>query len=65
MKNVLTPKQTEILAFVAKGFTDEEIGKELNISKPTVKNYLSYVYSTLAARNRTEAACIAIKKGYI
>jgi len=52
----LSPREMEILALVAKGRSNKEIGSELNISFGTVRIHLSHIYEKLHVRCRTEAA---------
>ena len=52
----LSPREMEILALVAKGRANKEIGSELNISSGTVRIHLSHIYEKLHVRCRTEAA---------
>ncbi|WP_042462584.1 response regulator transcription factor [Neobacillus dielmonensis] len=64
-ENPLTPKEQEILKLAALGKTTKEITKELYLSSGTVRNYISEIIHKLGAKNRTEAASIAEKKGWI
>lgn len=52
----LTPRENEILSFMAKGLTNKEIGKQLYLSEKTVRNYVSSILNKLGVSNRTEAA---------
>ncbi|WP_312469767.1 response regulator transcription factor [Neobacillus sp.] len=64
-ENPLTPKEQEILRLAALGKTTKEITSELYLSSGTVRNYISETIHKLDAKNRTEAASIAEKKGWI
>ncbi|WHY76963.1 response regulator transcription factor [Neobacillus sp. WH10] len=64
-ENPLTPKEQEILRLAALGKTTKEITSELYLSSGTVRNYISEIIHKLDAKNRTEAASIAEKKGWI
>ncbi|EKN70199.1 hypothetical protein BABA_06621 [Neobacillus bataviensis LMG 21833] len=64
-ENPLTPKEQEILRLAALGKTTKEITSELYLSSGTVRNYISEIIHKLDAKNRTEAAGIAEKKGWI
>lgn len=64
-ENPLTPKEQEILRLAALGKTTKEITSELFLSSGTVRNYISEIIHKLDAKNRTEAASIAEKKGWI
>ncbi|WP_066370338.1 response regulator transcription factor [Neobacillus fumarioli] len=63
--NPLTPKEQEILRLAALGKTTKEITSELYLSSGTIRNYISEIIHKLGAKNRTEAASIAEKKGWI
>lgn len=51
----LTQRETEILDNVAKGLTNKEIARSLNLSEKTVKHYMTNVMQKLQVRNRLEA----------
>ncbi|MBA2465704.1 MAG: response regulator transcription factor, partial [Nocardioidaceae bacterium] len=61
----LTPRESEILALVAQGRTNGEIGKQLFISTKTVSVHVSNILGKLAASSRTEAAAIARRNGLL
>jgi DNA-binding NarL/FixJ family response regulator len=52
----LSPREMEILALVAKGRANKEIGSQLHITSGTVRIHLSHIYEKLHVRCRTEAA---------
>lgn len=54
--DLLSPQENRVLARVTEGMTNKEIGKHLNLSEKTVKNYLSNVLEKLGMRRRSEAA---------
>jgi len=56
----LSSRELDILRFVAAGYSNKEIGRSLNISDGTVKNYLSDILRKLEARDRTHAVLKAI-----
>ncbi|MCL5015065.1 MAG: response regulator transcription factor [Firmicutes bacterium] len=61
----LKPLDIKILALVAQGFTNKEIGQNLNISENTVKAHVNAVIEQLGAKNRVEAAVILYRYGLI
>ena len=61
----LTPRETEILALVAEGRTNGEIGKQLFIATKTVSVHVSNILGKLDAASRTEAAAIARRSGLL
>ena len=61
----LTPRELEILALVAAGRSNGEIGKQLFISTKTVSVHVSNILAKLGAAGRTEAAAIARRTGLL
>jgi len=55
----------EILKLVAKGLTNKQIGKSLDISDNTVRNHVNSIIEKLEVADRTEAATTAIHRGLI
>lgn len=54
----LSAQQLKILGFVSLGLTNKEIGRKMNLSDNTVRNYLSTIFSKLGISKRLEAAMI-------
>jgi two-component system response regulator DevR len=52
----LSPQEERILALVADGKTNKEIGEGLHLAEKTVKNYVSSILSKLEVARRAEAA---------
>ena len=63
--DTLTAREGEILALVAEGRSNGEIGKQLFISSKTVSVHVSNILGKLGAAGRTEAAAIARRRGLI
>ncbi len=61
----LTPREMEILKLITKGYSNKEIARELHISRQTVKNHMSAILRKLAVNDRTQAAILALKRGWI
>jgi DNA-binding NarL/FixJ family response regulator len=61
----LTPRESEILALVAEGRSNGEIGKQLFISTKTVSVHVSNVLAKLDAASRTEAVAVARRRGLL
>jgi DNA-binding NarL/FixJ family response regulator len=55
----LTPRETEVLALVARGLTNREIADQLVISVKTASVHVSHILRKLDASNRVDAAAIA------
>ena len=61
----LTPRETEILRLIAAGCANAEIAERLFIGLGTVKGHIRDILSKLSASDRTHAAVMALRKGYI
>jgi DNA-binding NarL/FixJ family response regulator len=61
----LTDRETTILKALARGLSNEAIGKELWVAEQTVKFHLTNIYRKLDVSNRTEAARYAYEHGLI
>lgn len=55
---VLSPQEKRVLALIAEGNTNKEVGAKLELSEKTVKNYLSTIFEKLHVTRRAEAAAI-------
>jgi DNA-binding NarL/FixJ family response regulator len=61
----LSPREMEILQFIARGKSNKEIAHELGISRQTVKNHMTSILRKLAVNDRTQAAIYALRRGWI
>jgi two-component system response regulator DegU len=61
----LTPRETEILQYMAKGYLNKQIAQSLSISEQTIKNHITSILRKLDANARTQAVITAIKRGLI
>jgi DNA-binding CsgD family transcriptional regulator/tetratricopeptide (TPR) repeat protein len=61
----LTPRERSVLALVAQGRTNRQVGAELFISEKTVSVHLSRVMAKLGASSRTEAVSLAYGRGLL
>jgi DNA-binding NarL/FixJ family response regulator len=61
----LTPREIEVLQYVAKGYGNKEIGTLLGTAAGTVKMHLQNILSKLGASDRTHAVTLAIRRGII
>lgn len=59
----LTEREYIILQQITKGYDNHEIAEKIYVSVHTVKAHVSSIIKKLNAKNRTDAACIAIRKG--
>lgn len=61
----LTDRELEVLALVAKGYTNKAIGIQLGISDRTVQGHLAHIFSKLQSASRTEAVMRAVSLGLL
>jgi DNA-binding CsgD family transcriptional regulator len=57
----LTLRESEILALMAAGKTDREIGVTFGISSRTVSKHVEHIFDALGVRSRTAAAAVALQ----
>ncbi len=61
----LTPRELQVLAQMAKGLANKEIGDVLKITEHTVKDHLKNILGKLRVADRTEAVTVAVQRGII
>ncbi len=59
----LTEREYLILQQITEGYDNKEIAEKIYVSIHTVKAHVSSIIKKLNAKNRTDAACIAIREG--
>ena len=64
-KQVLTPREREVLAWSAEGKSAAEIAEILGIGKRTVDGHADNAIRKLGASNRTHAVALAIRLGLV
>ena len=57
----LSPRESEVLSWVAYGKTNAVIGRILEMSPRTVQKHLEHIYQKLGVENRTAAAARAFE----
>jgi two-component system response regulator NreC len=61
----LTPREREVLTYIAEGYTNREIGDQLSISPKTVDRHRENIMSKLDLHSRVALVKYAIEKGMI
>ena len=61
---LLSPQERRVVALLAGGLTNKEIGDQLGLTEKTVKNYLATIFSKLNITRRTQAAALYVEAGH-
>jgi DNA-binding NarL/FixJ family response regulator len=64
-RDLLTPRENEILKLVADAHTNDEIGLMLDISKKTVERHRENILEKLGMRDRVELTRYAVRRGLV
>ncbi len=57
----LTEREREVLALVARGYTNKQIADTLYVSEKTARNHVSHILEKLGVSRRSEAAAFAVE----
>ncbi len=60
--SILSTQERRVLALVAEGLTNKQVGEQLGLSENTVKNYLVNVFEKLQVKRRAQAAAIYVQQ---
>ena len=61
----ITAREQEILGLAARGMSNRDIARKLDLSEYTVKSYLVEIFSKLNVSSRTEAVITALRTGFL
>jgi DNA-binding NarL/FixJ family response regulator len=61
----LSNREVQVLDYIAKGNSNKEIARSMNISDQTVKNHITSIMRKLAVNDRTQAVVYAMRQGWI
>jgi len=64
-RSALSSREQEVLELVVDGLTNKEIARALGISDITARNHVISLLSKLNAKDRTEAATTALRRGLV
>jgi DNA-binding CsgD family transcriptional regulator len=62
---VLSARELEVLALIARGLSTDSVADELFISRNTVRSHVRHILEKLRAHNRAHAVAIALSAGLI
>jgi DNA-binding NarL/FixJ family response regulator len=65
MLRVLTDREHEVLAMVARGLSNAEIAEQLTISPATAKTHVAHLLTKLDARGRVQLVILAYQSGLV
>jgi DNA-binding NarL/FixJ family response regulator len=63
--DLLSDREKEVLALVARGLTNRQIAAELVLSENTVRNHLSHILDKLGLSRRSQVAAYAAQRGML
>ncbi len=61
VSSVLTEREREVLALVARGYTNKQIAEALYVTEKTARNHVSHILEKLELSRRSEAAAFAVE----
>jgi DNA-binding NarL/FixJ family response regulator len=61
----LTARECEVLTLLARGYTGEEVARQLRVSAETVRAHVRNAVTKLHARTRLHAVILALQRGEI
>ncbi|MEU7058802.1 response regulator transcription factor [Streptomyces sp. NPDC046197] len=61
----LTARETEVLALIAEGLTNQEIARKLHVSTATVKTHINNLFAKTGLKDRAQAVRYAYAKGLV
>jgi DNA-binding NarL/FixJ family response regulator len=64
-RDPLSAREREVLALVARGYTNKEIAEELTVSPYTARNHVIHILDKLGVSRRSEAAAEAVRRGLL
>jgi two-component system NarL family response regulator len=61
----LSPRENDVLRCLVRGLANKEIADFLGLAEPTIKMHLVSLFEKLGARDRTQAAMLAVQRGLL
>jgi DNA-binding NarL/FixJ family response regulator len=61
----LTPRERDVLALICRGYANKRIARELGVSEKTVKAHVGHLLAKLGVADRTAAAVLAVREGWV
>jgi two-component system NarL family response regulator len=64
-EEALSPRESEVLRWLAQGESNKEIARQIGVTEGTVKFHVAAIMAKFSAKSRTEAVLVAMKRGLI
>lgn len=61
----LTPVEMDVLRYVAKGLSNAEVGRVMELERRTVRTHLGHIYRKLGVNSHVDAVVLALKAGLV
>ncbi|HAM02783.1 MAG TPA: DNA-binding response regulator [Acidimicrobiaceae bacterium] len=61
----LTDRERDVLAEVARGYSNSEIASRLFVSEQTVKTHVKHIFTKIGIRDRAQAVVFAYENGFV
>jgi DNA-binding NarL/FixJ family response regulator len=61
----LTPRELEVLRFVARGFSNSDIARQLVLGEATIKTHVARIFQKLNLHDRAQAVVLAYESGLV
>jgi PAS domain S-box-containing protein len=65
LRAVLTARELDVLQLLAAGLNTDNIGRQLGLTRATVRNHVQNLLPKLGVHSRIEAAVVALKAGLV
>ncbi len=65
IRRVLTPRELDVLQLLAAGLSTDDIGRQLGLSRATVRNHVQNLLPKLGVHSRIEATVVALRAGLV
>jgi len=65
MIQIISAREFEVLKLIAQGHKNRDVALRLEITERTVRFHVENILEKLGVKNRTEAACVALKQGWV
>jgi DNA-binding CsgD family transcriptional regulator len=65
LPDILTDRERDVLRLIVEGMTNRTIARQLSISNDTVKSHIRHIIQKMHVKDRTQAAVVATRQGWL